>query len=91
MMPGDMMGARLIGNEPSEEQMRMMLEQQRIQLMAMYRQATAQQCLVALIVKSMALEMHEERSVPIKTLAKRAREAADALCVEMFGEESLSC
>lgn len=91
MTPHEMMGARLLGaDSPSEEQMRQYQEAQRIALIEMYRQATAQQCLVAMIVKSMAREMADESPVPIKSLARKAKEAADALCVEVFGEESLT-
>lgn len=91
MTPYEMMGARLLGADgPSEEQMRQYQEAQRIALIEMYRQATAQQCLVAMIVKSMAREMADDSPVPIKSLARKAKEAADALCVEVFGEESLT-
>lgn len=92
MIPADMFGAQLIGQNggPTEEQIQMMREQQRIAHIEMYRQMTAQQCMVAMIVKSMAQEMHDEKPVGIKLLAKRAKEASDALCVEIFGEESQS-
>jgi len=86
MMPHEMMGARLIGDGSTDEQQRMFLEQQRIMLIEMFRQATAQQCLVAMIVKSMAAD----EDVTVKILARRAKEASDALCIEIFGEESQS-
>lgn len=91
MNPMDAWKGRVIGsNGPNEEEMRRYQEMQRIAHIEMYRQVTAQQCLVALIVKSMAIELNDGEATPVKTLAKRAKLAADALCVEFFGEDSIS-
>lgn len=91
MIPGGLPPGTIIGADgtikTSETEMAFLLEQQRMQLIEMYRQATAQQCMVALIVKSMAREMADESPTPIKLIARRAKEAADALCMEIFGED----
>ncbi|MGH9436393.1 MAG: hypothetical protein ACRD22_00510 [Terriglobia bacterium] len=91
MTPMEMMGARILSggdpNQPSAQEIALYQQQQRMVHIEMYRQATAQQCLVAMIVKSMAKEMEDGEPTPPRTLARRAKEAADALCVEFFGDD----